>query len=60
MSYTETTEKYNGLSELNSDLNRIMKRIWNIGARKLDVEIKVDLMDFTITITAPEGVNIAD
>ena len=58
MDYVETTEKFENLFELQHQLNALMQKIREIGARKLDVEINVDLLAFTITIVAPEGIEI--
>ena len=52
MEYIETTESYSSLGELQSDVFFILKRFKDAG--NLDVEISLDLLDLTITVTAPK------
>ena len=54
MAYTETTETFKNLGELQADLFHTLKQIRETGARNLDAEIVIDLQDFSITIVAPE------
>ena len=52
MNYIETVEEYNTLHELQSDIHFILKKFREVG--NLDVELKIDLLELTITVISPE------
>ena len=51
--YTETTETYETMFELQQDSNRIIQAFREAG-KILDVEISIDLMELTITVSTPK------
>lgn len=53
MNYIETTEKYNTLYELQSDMFHILNRFRQAG-KIMDAEISIDLLHLTITIIKPK------
>ena len=56
MNYVETTEKYNTLYELQSDIFHILNRFREAG-KIMDAEISIDLLELTITIIKREDKN---
>ena len=58
MDYVETTEEYGTLFELQADVAFILNAFREAG-NILDIEISIDLLDLTITITKPKETNDA-
>ena len=54
MDYIETTESYETMFELQTDSNRIIQAFREAG-KILDVEINIDLLELTITVSTPQG-----
>ena len=53
MIYTETTETYETMFELQTDTNRIIQAFREAG-KILDVEISIDLLELSVTVITPK------
>ena len=53
MTYTETTETYENMFELQHDVGRILQAFREAG-KILDVEVSIDLLEMSVTIITPK------
>lgn len=53
MTYTETTETFESMFDLQQESNRIIQAFREAG-KILDVEISIDLLNLSITIIMPK------